>query len=107
MQEYSSLINDFSDLGKYVTLYKKKEILVLLNSKLFSLDNSPLFYQLPLSLNDKYISYSFIFGNKFKIADSQCDLFISDKSEKFSNMELVGNNKNYYFYRRVQDGYEK
>jgi hypothetical protein len=107
MQEYSSLINDFSDLGKYVTLYKKKEILVLLNSKLFSLDNSPLFYQLPLSLNDKYISYSFIFGNKFKIADSQCDLFISDKPEKFSNMELVGNNKNYYFYRRVQDGYEK
>ena len=107
MQEYSSLINDFSDLGKYVTLYKKKEILVLLNSKLFSLDNSPLFYQLPLSLNDKYISYSFIFGNKFKIADSQCDLFISDKPENISNMELVGNNKNYYFYRRVQDGYEK
>ena len=107
MQEYRPFIDDFSDLEKYVTLYKKKDILVLLNSKLFSLDNSPLFYQLPLSLSGKEIRYSFIFGRKFKIANSKCDLFVSDKPEKFSNMKLVGNNKNYYFYRRISNNGEK
>ena len=107
IQDYRPYIDDFADLEKYVTLYEKKEILVLLNTKLFSLDNSPLFYQLPLSLQGKNIRYSFIFGRKFKIADSKCDLFISDKSEKFSNMKLVGNNKNYYFYRRISIDDEK
>ena len=101
MQDYRPHIDDFADLGKYVTLYEKKEIMVLLNTKLFSLDNSPLFYQLPLSLQGKNIRHSFIFGNKFKIADSKCDLFISDKPENFGNMKLVGNNKNFYFYQRV------
>lgn len=101
IQEYQPYINDFADLGKYVTLYRKKEILVLLNRKLFSIDNSPLFYKLPLSLNGKEIRYSFIFGKKFKIANSKCDIFISDKSENISTMKLVGNNKNYYFYQRV------
>lgn len=107
MQDYRPYINDFSDLGKYVALYEKKEILVLLNAKLFSLDNSPLFYQLPLSLNGKNIRYSFIFGKKFKIANASCDLFISDKPEKFSNMKLVGNNKNYYFYQRISNNGKK
>ena len=107
IQEYASFINDFADLGKYVTLYEKKEILVLLNTKLFSLDNSPLFYKLPLSLRGKNIRYSFIFGRKFKIANASCDLFISDKPEKFSNMKLLGNNKNYYFYQRISNDDEK
>ncbi len=101
IQDYRPYIDDFADLEKYVVLYEKKEILVLLNTKLFSIDNSPLFYQLPLFLQGKNIRYSFIFGKKFKIANSECDLFISDKPESFSNMKLVGNNKNYYFYRRV------
>ena len=107
MQDYRPFIDDFSDLGKYVTLYEKKEILVLLNTKLFSLGNSPLFYKLPLFLQDKNIRYSFILGKKFKISDSKCDLFISDKPESFSTMKLVGNNKNYYFYQRIPKGIQK
>ena len=106
MQEYRPFINDFADLGNYVTHYKNKEILVLLNSKLFSLDNSPQFFQLPLSLNGKYIRYSFIFGNKFKVVNSRCDLFVSDKPENISNMRLVGKNNNFYFYKRINNGLE-
>jgi len=106
MQEYRPLINDFRDLEQYVKLYEKKEIMVLLDRKIFSLDNSPLFYSLPLSLNDKYIKYSFIFGKKFKIEESKCDLFVSDKLEKISNMQLVGNNDSFYFDKRINNGLE-
>ena len=101
IEEGQPLLDSFKDLGKYVTLFDKKEIIVLMNWDLMPSDNSPLFYQLPLSLNGKTIQYSFIYRH-YDILDSISDLYISSRIESASNMKLIGNNKNFYFYRRVQ-----
>ena len=101
IEEGQPLLKDFSEFGKYVTLFDKKEIIVLMNWDLMPSDNSPLFYQLPLSLNGKLIRYSFIYRH-YDILDSISDLYISNKIESASNMKLLGNNKNFYFYRRVK-----
>jgi hypothetical protein len=100
IKEYRPMQEDFKGLKKHLSVIKKKEVLVLLNAKLFSLDNSPIFYQLPLKLDGKYIRYSFIFPNLFNIASSKSDIFISDKPEHINTMKLIGHNKNYYFYER-------
>ncbi len=103
IQEQQPQIDAFSDLGNYVAAYKKKEVLVLLKPTLFSIEYSPQFYSLPLSLNGKYIRYSLIFGKKFNISDSRCDLYVGDSPEKLNNMKLVGSNKYFYFYKRIPD----
>ena len=101
IEENKPLLEDFSELGKYVTSFDKKEIIVLMNWDLMPSDDSPLFYQLPLSLNGKTIRYSFIYRH-YDILDSISDLYISSRMENVSNMKLLGNNKNFYFYRRVK-----
>jgi hypothetical protein len=103
IQEQQPQIDAFSDLGNYVAAYKKKEVLVLLKPTLFSIEYSPQFYSLPLSLNGKYIRYSLIFGKKFNISDSRCDLYVGDSPEKLNNMKLVVSNKYFYFYKRIPD----
>jgi len=94
------LLDKFEDLGKYTSYFDKKEILVLLDINLMPLDNSVLFYQLPLSANDKFIRYSFIYFN-FDLQNSKCDIYISGRKEKIKNMKLLGHNKYFYFYRNI------
>ena len=106
IDESQPLLDDFAELEKYIALFDKKEIIVLLNWDLVSSDNSPLFYQLPLSLNGKLIRYSFIFDH-YDILDSISDLYISNKIESAGNMKLIGSNKSFYFYRRVSNDSEK
>ena len=100
IKESQPLLDDFKEFGKYVTSFEKKEIIVLMNWDLMPSENSPLFYQLPLSMNGKLIRYSFIYRH-YDILDSISDLYISNKVESASNMKLIGNNKNFYFYRRI------
>ncbi len=101
IEESQPLLDDFTEFGKYVALFDKKEIIVLMNWDLMPFNQSPLIYQLPLSLNGKAIKYSFIYRH-YDILDSISDLYISNKIESASNMKLLGSNKNFYFYRRVE-----
>lgn len=100
IKESQALLDDFSEFGKYLDFFEKKRVVVLMDWNLIPVDNSAMIYQLPLFLNGKNISYSFIYRH-FDIMDSICDLYISNKEENNSNMKLIGNNQNFYFYRRV------
>jgi hypothetical protein len=95
------LLDDFKEFGNYIGTIDKKVVTVLMNWDLMPVDNSPLFYQLPLSLNGKQIRYSFIYRH-YDILDSISDIYISSRVESASNMELIGKNKNFYFYRRIK-----
>ena len=99
IKESQALLNDFSEFGKYLDFYEKKRVVVLMDWNLIPVDSSAMIYQLPLFLNGKNISYSFIYRH-FDIMDSICDLYISNKEEKNGNMKLIGKNQNFYFYRR-------
>jgi hypothetical protein len=99
IRENKTLLDDFSEFEKYLTLFEKKKILVLIGQNIVDFDNSPLFYQLPLMKNDKEIRYSFIYRH-FDISESKCDLYISNKKENIDNMELLGSNERFFFYRR-------
>ncbi|MEA3455995.1 MAG: hypothetical protein U9R26_05780, partial [Campylobacterota bacterium] len=100
IEESQPLLNDFLDLDNYVSSFDKNEIIVLMNWDLLPFNNSPIIYQLPLSLSGKKIRYSYFYRH-FDILDSICDIYISNKIESAGNMKLIGNNKNFYFYRRV------
>jgi len=99
IKESQALLNDFSEFGKYLDFFEKKRVVVLMDWNLIPVDSSAMIYQLPLFLNGKNISYSFIYRH-FDIMDSICDLYISNKEEKNGNMKLIGKNQNFYFYRR-------
>ena len=103
IEDKQPILDDFSEFGKYVTSFDKKEITILMNLDLIPSNNSPLLYQLPLSLNGKFIRYSIMYGN-VNILDSKCDLYISNKIENISSMKLLGHNKNFYFYQRIISG---
>jgi hypothetical protein len=99
IEEFQPLYNAFLDLEKYIGIVNKKRVTILLTPKLFSLDNSPIFYQLPLKLDGKEIQYSFAFGSTIDMRHLESDLYISDKPESLKNLELLGKNQYYYFYR--------
>lgn len=101
IKESQPLLDDFKQFEKYVTSFKKKKIIILMNWGLIPPNKSPLFYRLPLTSNGKFISYSFIYRS-FDIMDSICDLYISKEEENFSNMKLLGKNKNFFFYKRIE-----
>ena len=102
VEEYRPMYDSFLELGNYVGSIDKKRVLILLTPKLFSLDSSPIFYQLPLHLGGKDIQYSFAFGSKIDMSAPKSDLYISDKAERYDNMELLGKNRYYYYYRIIK-----
>jgi len=106
IQQYQSQIDALSDLGKYVTEYSKREVMVLLKPSVLPIAYSPIFYSLPLYLNGKFIRYSLIFGKEFNTSDSLCDLYVSDSPEDLNNMKLIGKNEFFYFYRRIPDDFK-
>ena len=101
IKENEALLNEFKELSRYVDMFDKPTVTVLMNWDLMPVDNSPMFYELPLKLNDKYIRYSFIYRH-YDILDSISDLYISSRKESVANMELLGKNDHFYFYRRKQ-----
>ena len=98
--ESADKLKAFSDFGTYIEDIKKKRVTVLIDQGLIPFDNSPLFYQLPLEVADKSVTYSFIY-RQFDISESKCDIFISNRKLNNDRLELLGSNKYYYFYRRV------
>ena len=102
IDESRNLLNDFMDFRKYLPSYKKNNILILLNRNIFPNNDSPLFFQLPVHLDNKCIRYSTIYRSGIDMKDSRCDIFISSSAENISNMKLLGKNKNFYFYKRIE-----
>lgn len=101
IKDSQALLDDFSEFGNYLDSFEDKRIIVLMNWNLIPVDNSAMVYQLPLFLNGKNISYSFVYRH-FNIKYSTCDLYISNKLESNDNMKLIGSNQNFYFYRRIK-----
>ena len=104
MEESQPKMHDFMAIKKYLSGIDKKKILILLDRDAIPIGRSPIFFNLPLLVDDKCITYSLIMGSErdFDINSSKSDLFVSSKANRPDSMILVEKNKHFFIYKKIE-----